>query len=73
MQNLEKQNDDEGALLYHSRMVNGEMSIEPNLALLDRRHDYGHVDSGGVPWSWSVGPVPLITESTEAIPVDSLF
>jgi hypothetical protein len=61
MQHLEHQNDAESALQYRSRMVKGEMQIEPNLSLLDRWHDIGHIDVTGAMAiiGFSVGPVPL--------------
>jgi hypothetical protein len=81
MQKLEKENEAASALRYRSRMVKGEMLIEPDLVLLDRWRERGHIDvtdaGGTVPggnFEFSVGPVPLIlgfeNKGGEAITVE---
>src|SRR5271165_353558 len=77
MQDLEKDNQAESALQYRSRMVKGEMQIEPNLTLLDTWHETGHVNVTGAMAiiGFSIGPAPLIigleNKGGEAITVES--
>jgi hypothetical protein len=76
MQKLEKENEAASALRYRSRMVKGEMLIEPDLVLLDRWRESGHIDvTSAMDSGFSVGPVPLIlgfeNKGGEAITVES--
>lgn len=59
---LESQNAGENALAYRSKMVGGEMLIEPDMEILDEWKQKGHVNVTGAMAiiGFGCGPVPLI-------------